>query len=277
LANLVIQPGKLQVAPAEKIRLTAKGRDQYLNAVDVNENEIAWQVDPELGDITSEGLFQAGFRGNGEIKATSGGAMGSIPVQVQDPASVFVDVPPEHWAFGEMMYLYSIGVIKGKSPTTAEPDSKLTRAEFAAYLSRALDLIPPPDMGSRFKDVNPKNWAAPAIAAAVQAGLITGFSDGTFRPGNGVTRQQVAMILGRALLHYSATGDITEEQVTEALQGLVDSKKVGASGRHMVALLINYKLAHIQEIANGKLFNPGFQSTRAEAAFMLARVKRKLM
>ncbi|MHB1127934.1 MAG: phosphodiester glycosidase family protein [Bacillota bacterium] len=274
LAGLSIRPAPVNAVPAEKFMMTAKGWDQYMNAVEVSPGDIRWHVDPALGDITPEGLFQAGFRGKGQITATVGGVNGSTPVEILEPAAVFADVPPEQWAFGEMMFLYSRGVIKGKTATIAEPDSQLTRAEFAAYLSRALNLTPL-DGGSRFKDVNPKNWAAPAISASVQAGLITGYSDGTFRPGESVTRQQVAMILGRALLRYSGTEDIDAEQVSMILEGLADNKKVGASGRHMVALLASYNIAHILETANGRFYNPAARATRAEAAFMMAGVLRK--
>lgn len=56
-----------------------------------------------------------------------------------------------------------------------------------------------PSMPGQFKDVPTTHWAASAIAAAVEAGVIKGYDDGTFRPEQPVTRAELAVIVARML------------------------------------------------------------------------------
>ena len=52
---------------------------------------------------------------------------------------------------------------------------------------------PPCDTG--FLDVGPAHLFCPAIAWAADAGLVSGWPDGTYRPANDVTRQAMAAFL----------------------------------------------------------------------------------
>jgi hypothetical protein len=62
------------------------------------------------------------------------------------------------------------------------------------------DLVQTTSYSSPYKDVPAKNWAAPYIRLAVSNGLMSGYSDGTFRPNNTVTLEQavnsVLLLLG---------------------------------------------------------------------------------
>lgn len=50
-----------------------------------------------------------------------------------------------------------------------------------------------------FKDVEKDRWGKPAIDFCVEKGLLVGFGDGTFRPTEPVTREQIAVILQRLI------------------------------------------------------------------------------
>ncbi|MBJ6362081.1 N-acetylmuramoyl-L-alanine amidase [Paenibacillus sp. GCM10012307] len=56
-----------------------------------------------------------------------------------------------------------------------------------------------PDMSGQFKDVPAGHWAAGAISTAVDAGIIKGYADGTFKPEQPVTRAELAVIISRLL------------------------------------------------------------------------------
>ena len=76
------------------------------------------------------------------------------------------------------------------------PDQHISRAQAVSLLVRAT--ARPLKGGQRFSDVPADHTHAGAIAAAVDAGFITGFADGTFHPEAPLTREQLATVLGRA-------------------------------------------------------------------------------
>lgn len=53
------------------------------------------------------------------------------------------------------------------------------------------------DMSMRFKDVNTEHWAYEAIEKLAEQGIINGYSDGTFKPDEPVTRAELATMLDR--------------------------------------------------------------------------------
>jgi len=86
-----------------------------------------------------------------------------------------------HWAKTDVELLANKLIIDGATGTTFAPDSKITRAEFAALLVRSLGLLEEKPEHP-FRDVNEADWFAGAVGAAQQAGLIGGYEDGSFRP-----------------------------------------------------------------------------------------------
>jgi len=87
------------------------------------------------------------------------------------------------------------GITTGFSDDTFRPGDVVTRGQMAAFLFRALDL--PPGTASFDDTIGTTHEAA--IAAVADADITTGFTDGTFRPGDDVTRGQMAAFLFRAL------------------------------------------------------------------------------
>ncbi len=67
----------------------------------------------------------------------------------------------------------------------------------ASFIARALDLPPSPD---DWFDDDDNSVHDEAIDSIAEAGITTGFSDGTFRPEEPVTRAQMASFLDRGFL-----------------------------------------------------------------------------
>lgn len=88
------------------------------------------------------------------------------------------------------------GITTGYRDGTFRPGADVTRGQMASFLSRALELEPSPSRP--FTDARGSTHEA-AIAAVAAAGITQGFDDGTFRPGDRVTRGQMASFLVRAL------------------------------------------------------------------------------
>jgi M6 family metalloprotease-like protein len=100
-----------------------------------------------------------------------------------------------HWARQDIDLLASKGLLKGMSPTSFGPNQAVTRAQFAAMLAQALGLRETTSAAAQFADVKASDWFAGYVNAAVQAGLVRGFSDGSFRPNERITREQMAAMI----------------------------------------------------------------------------------
>ncbi len=89
------------------------------------------------------------------------------------------------------------GIINGIGDNKFGPELNVTRAEVAAMLVRALGLS---GGENDFTDVSTGDWYYSAVSAAKKAGMIDGFEDGTFRPLENVTNEQLVAILAKYLI-----------------------------------------------------------------------------
>lgn len=110
------------------------------------------------------------------------------PRIISGSGSIFSDLAG-HWAADFVEALVSRGSISGFPDGTFAPDAPITRAQYAAIIAQTFKL-PARNQGVKFTDVNPSFWAASAIAKAAEIGFISGFPDGTFRPGQNLTKVQ---------------------------------------------------------------------------------------
>ena len=109
-------------------------------------------------------------------------------------AATLSDIPSS--AAEEINYLLEKGIINGYGDGTFKPTRNVTRAEATIMLGRALDLNGT-QRGTSFKDVHAASVASGYIQSAVDKGIITGYSDGTFRPAEPITRIQMSYLLVR--------------------------------------------------------------------------------
>ena len=111
-------------------------------------------------------------------------------------SNTFSDVPKGCWAANYVGYMQQFGVITGYSDGSFRPDAPVTRAEFAAIASRFEKLT---EGSKSFTDVPDTYWAARYINFAATRGWVTGYSDGTFKPEDPITRAEVAAVTCRLL------------------------------------------------------------------------------
>lgn len=136
------------------------------------------------------------------------------------------DYDEDTWFENEVAFCASKGIIKGRpieGVNMFQPYEPITRAEFAAMLVRALGLTVDADAEYGFKDdiANTNGfWAVGEINALKDAGITTGYEDGTFQPENKITRAEVVAMVNRAYgLKDAESGekfDITFPDVTES-------------------------------------------------------------
>lgn len=88
--------------------------------------------------------------------------------------------------------------IQGYPDGTFRPEKPITRAEIAAILTRIMGLNPQTAGNPNFSDVQSTHWAFGYISAVVEAGVMQGYPDRTFRPDQSITRAELATVMVRA-------------------------------------------------------------------------------
>lgn len=112
----------------------------------------------------------------------------------------FTDVDYRAWYADDISIAYNVGYFTGTSRTTASPDLGLTREQATLLLGRNMMLEPSTGETLGYADSREfSDWSRAMIPAASSAGIINGYSDGTFRPQNNITRGEVAAMLARSL------------------------------------------------------------------------------
>ncbi|KOY83894.1 S-layer homology domain-containing protein [Lysinibacillus macroides] len=177
------------------------------------------------------------------------------------PTTAAAEDISKHWAYHEMNYLITNDLMKGDELGNYRPNAAVTRAEFAAFLVRTLNL-PTASSNQTFSDVKKDDWYYGVVQQASYYGLIKGDEQGKFNPKAYIDRQQMAAMLKRAL-HYldiqTSTSPIAfNDNARIAKWAYADVQAVVAAG-----------------LLGGKpnnQFAPLAQTTRAEAATVLYRL-----
>lgn len=147
-------------------------------------------------------------------------SIATAPAQASE-APQFSDVDG-HWGEEAIVRWADYGVIEG-SNGQFNPDAPITRAEMAAAIARLLGLTETAE--NTFADVEAGAWYAQAILRCAAAGIIQG-SNGMANPNGTLTRQEAAVMLGRALGIQPDEGDVAfldGEQVAGWAAGYVSA------------------------------------------------------
>ena len=125
--------------------------------------------------------------------------------------SVFTDVALGKWYNKSISTMAKIGIVKGRTANTFVPNAPITRAEFAAICSR-FDRSNV-EIKSDFNDIS-GHWAEKEIRRAASLGWIQGYTDGSFKPDQNITRAEAASMINR-MLHR------LPETVEDLLDGMI--------------------------------------------------------
>ena len=90
--------------------------------------------------------------------------------------------------------------LQGFPDGTIRPEAAVTRAELAQILYRMMDETArkgASDTECGFLDLGPAHWAYPAVSALAKLRLMLGGPDGRFRPDDGITGQELSIVLER--------------------------------------------------------------------------------
>ncbi|RAV03032.1 S-layer homology domain-containing protein [Paenibacillus sp. YN15] len=161
-----------------------------------------------------------------------------------------------HWSEPIVREMATLEIITGYPDGSLQPDRSMTRAEFIAVVVRAMkaeaasDYVFPDTAG---------HWAEPLIAAAYAMGWTGGLTEDRFGPDEAITREQMLVILIRALKLSGQTGAAT---------GFTDADSISQWASSAIALAVERGIT--DGYPDGSI-RPGQSATRAEALTVLAR------
>lgn len=172
-------------------------------------------------------------------------ALSECPRDASCPMSGYTDLNMGEWYHDGIHYCLDEGLMDGVDAGMFAPNATTSRAMIVTILWR-LQGSPEAEAEETFTDVAPGDWYADAIAWAAAEGVAEGYEDGSFRPNDAITREQLAAMLWRYAaspetggdLSAFADGDDTSDWAQQAMswavaQGLitgVDSDRLAPRG-----------------------------------------------
>ncbi|TEB08010.1 Endo-1,4-beta-xylanase A precursor [Pelotomaculum schinkii] len=186
---------------------------------------------------------------------------------VAEKGLAFSDIQ-DSWAREDIEFMAARKLIYGKSETTYEPGSDITRAEFAALLVRALGLPEGVLQEGQFQDVAGTAWYAGSVAAATYEGILTGYDGGFFKPDAFITREEMAAMIARAARAAGKEDALSGGELERQLAQFKDRQLISPWAEEDVALAVR---AGIIKGLPGGDFSPQTNADRAQSAAILKR------
>jgi len=172
----------------------------------------------------------------------------------------FTDLANHTWAADAINTLAADGIIRGTSETTFSPANNITRADFALLLVRAFNLTS--DNTENFADVSASDYFVSELAIARNTGIVGGIGDNKYAPRNSITRQDMMVIVYRAMQNMGVGFGVYDEPQYPDFDTVADYAKEAVSAL-ISAGLVNGKSGRIA---------PTDYTTRAEVTVLIKRI-----
>ena len=199
----------------------------------------------------------------------------SIPKLEKTASEVFSDVPANAWYADAVQFVYSRGIMSGKSATTFDPNKAIHREEFVQTLySMSGKPAVAANASNPFSDVKGSSgYPRDAILWAYQKGYVSGNKNGTFGVGNNLQREALVSILYK----YASANGYNMSYDSKAINGYSDTSKVNSWSKNAFCWAVS------KGIISGKgdkgvtdkskmRLDPQGNASRAECAAMLMRL-----
>ncbi|MEK3716459.1 S-layer homology domain-containing protein [Paenibacillus sp. FSL R7-0333] len=177
----------------------------------------------------------------------------------------FSDVSSNSWASGVIKSMAAKHIIEGISGTEFQPQGEVTRAQFAAMITRALGLKAASPSASAFTDVDSRLWYAEAVAAVNEAGIVLGRSKEAFAPDEHITREEMAVMIVRAYEHLKGSKSSSES----AASSFSDYSLIRDWAKHAASIA---EQAGLIKGRGNQQFAPQATMTRAESAQVISNL-----
>ncbi len=241
-----------------------------------NGDVIKWSYTTNLGEDLGEdnskwesntgGGSSGGTIGGGTVLSGIGTVMDTEAGQTSDikDKTETIDIEKKYqdageissWAMDSIKRATEKGFVTG-SDGKLNPKGNISRAEFTKIMTAVLNLDTKIDNTIEFNDVKADEWFYPYINAAFKAGIIAGSGE-SFNPRGGITREQMAVIIVRALKLKPEKIDIT----------IKDLEKVSAWAKAEVEMVVALGLM----VGNDNVFDPSAPATKEMATVIAMRI-----
>lgn len=248
-------------SPITKIDISGIG-DYKLNSLCSKSYADCDELKKAIDNLKESGSTSSGGSSGGGGKYNPPTATGTnIGDREPIPNDIYTDLDDVIWARNAIVTLSNKGILKGVGDNKFAPNTLVTREEFVKMLVCAFGDKTQTVKETNFYDVDPNEWYAEFVFAAVESGIVNGKGDGTFGVGENITRQDMAAMAYRAALKNISPDD--ESDIFD------DFDSVDAYAKGAVAVMAQ------KGIINGKenrMFCPLDNATRAEAAKVIFEI-----
>lgn len=179
------------------------------------------------------------------------------------PIWPFTDAKTTDWYHDGVHFCLENKLMVGYGANTFKPNNSTSRAMLTVMLWR-LSGSPTVNYAMQFSDVDSGKWYTEAVRWAASTNVVTGFTDGTFRPDSAVTREQMAAVLYRYA--QSKNYDVSVGENTNILS-YADAANVS---KYAIPAMQWACGSGMIQGTNGNL-NPNNSTSRAQMATMMMR------
>lgn len=241
-----------------------------------NPDDGGWMIHEE--DVNEDGLLDAMLQFeteemdvellvDGEYAVLTGSTFEGMDFVGWDNVTIVPkDLANDHWALEAIAGCIEGGIVAGYPDGLYHPEVLVTRDQMAVYISRAMaggqSNVPEGPEGATFPDVPTDHWAYDCIEYAVAHEVVTGYADGRYHPGWGVTRSQMPVFIARGKGWVSL-----EDDMSTAPELFLDVPAGYWSGTAIEACVGNDV---VQGYRDG-LYRPATYVTRDQMAVYVAR------
>ncbi len=237
------------VSGAEKMNYTVADVYTAFRSSDAN----LCNSDPETMNLD----FHPNFAGHGVIAQCIAELIGVKTV-------TFADVSETDWFNGAVQYVSVNGLFGGVAEGRFAPDMHITRGMLVTVLYRAEGQPEVANTGS-FEDVPSDSYYREAVEWAKVNGIVNGYTDALFAPGEPITRQQLAAIVLR-YCRYRGDGPMGAWAIRLDYTDLSEIADY-AGEAVMYCTMKGYMTGR-----DDGTFAPDDRATRAEAAVIIQRI-----
>lgn len=179
-------------------------------------------------------------KGDGKYTFTMPASRVTVEASFTPAPLPFEDVAPGAWYESAVRYAYFHNIMEGMRETEFSPTTALTRAMAVQIL---YNLEGQPDLSSEnlgypYEDVDAQAWYGNAVYWARITGVATGYGDGTFQPGDSITRQEFAQMLYNYAKYkgydLSAEGDLSTFPDANSIADWAEAAMSWANGNELI-------------------------------------------
>ena len=260
--SLTVAPEKVTLTKGDSktLTLTTDPKDATGTPVWTSSKESIVTVD-ETGKVTAVGT------GKAVITATLGDQSAQCEITVvcsAETCQYYTDVPADMWCHAAVDYVTENGIMQGYGNKIFNPGKDLTRAQLAKLLYNLENPSEKAKTDIAFSDVANGEWYYDAVMWAASAGVVKGYTDGTFRPNTPISRQEMVTMIYR----YAQYKGLDTTHDANGWTSFEDSAAIGNFAKDAVAWTAEHGI--VNGYTNGT-FKPRGTASRGHVAQVMMK------